>query len=84
LPRFWPLGQHDLSGKTAIPFITHGGYGLGNSISVLRTHAPWARYVEGFSMLAPQERQTIAPVTDWLSGLGVSIDLAAVRKGCQR
>ena len=54
MPRFWPLGQHDLSGKTAIPFITHGGYGLGNSISVLRTHAPWARYVEGFSMLAPQ------------------------------
>jgi flavodoxin len=63
------LSTHDLSGKTVIPFITHGGYGLGSSISVLRTHAPKARYVEGFSMLAPQERQTIARVTDWLSGL---------------
>jgi flavodoxin len=63
------LAGHDLSGKTLIPFITHGGYGLGNSISALRTHVPRARLVEGFSMQAPQERQTIERVTDWLRGL---------------
>ncbi len=63
------LSAHDLSGKSVIPFITHGGYGLGNSISVLRSHAPQARLVEGFSMQAPQERRTIARVTDWLGGL---------------
>jgi flavodoxin len=63
------LSAHDLSGKIVIPFITHGGYGLGSGVSVLRTHAPRARLVEGFSMQAPQERQTIARVTDWLSGL---------------
>ena len=63
------LSMYDLSGKTVIPFITHGGYGLGSSLSVLRAHAPRARLVEGFSMQAPQERQTIARVTDWLTGL---------------
>jgi flavodoxin len=63
------LTAYDLSGKIVVPFITHGGYGLGSSLSVLRSHAPRARLVEGFSIQAPQERQTIAWVTDWLSGL---------------
>jgi flavodoxin len=63
------LSMYDLSGKTVIPFITHGGYGPGSSLSILRSHAPRARLVEGFSMQAPQERQTIARVTDWLSEL---------------
>jgi flavodoxin len=34
------LSTHDLIGKNLIPFITHGGYGLGNSKSVLASHAP--------------------------------------------
>jgi flavodoxin len=66
------LSMCDLSGKTVIPFITHGGYGPGSSLSILRSHAPRARLVEGFSMQAPQERQTIARVTDWLSELRTS------------
>ena len=66
------LSAYDLSGKTVIPFITHGGYGLGSSLSVLRSHAPRAWLVEGFSMQGPQERQTIARVTDWLSELRTS------------
>lgn len=63
------LSAHDLSGKTVVPFITHGGYGLGNSLSVLPAHAPRARFMDGFSMQAPQERQTIARVSDWLGAL---------------
>ena len=60
------LKKHDLAGKTLIPFITHGGYGLGNSQSVLATHAPRARLQRGFSMQADQERQTMNAVNDWL------------------
>lgn len=63
------LSAHDLSGKTLIPLITHGGYGLGNSLEVVAQHAPDARLVEGFTMEAPQERQTIEQVTEWLDGL---------------
>lgn len=61
------LADHDLSGKTLIPFITHGGYGLGNSLSVLAAHAPRARLLDaGLTLQADQERQTLERVTRWL------------------
>ena len=62
------LKAHDLSGKTLIPFITHGGYGLGSSHAVIASHAPRARLERGFSMQADQERQTMNAVNDWLKG----------------
>jgi flavodoxin len=62
------LKTHDLSGKTLIPFITHGGYGLGGSRAVIESHAPRARLERGFSMQADQERQTMNAVNDWLKG----------------
>jgi flavodoxin len=62
------LSKHDLSGKTLIPFITHGGYGLGSSLSVVAEYAPRANLVEGFSMEADQERRTRDQVRDWLGG----------------
>ena len=61
------LSNHDLAGKTLIPFITHGGYGLGSSLEVLAAHAPRARlYDAGLSMEADQERRTLDRVTGWL------------------
>ena len=60
------LRAHDLSGKMVVPFITHGGFGLGNSHAVLRSHAPRARLQPGFSMEADQERRTMNTVLDWL------------------
>ena len=60
------LSAHDLSGKTLIPFNTHGGYGLGNSQSVIARHAPGARLRRGFEMQADQERQTMDRVNSWL------------------
>jgi len=60
------LAAHDLSGKTVVPLVTHGGYGLGVSLAVVARHAPQARLVEGFSMQAPQERQTVTRVMEWL------------------
>lgn len=63
------LSAHDLSGKTLIPFITHGGYGAGNSKSVLASDAPNARLLDGFVMEMDQERRTMERVTSWLSGV---------------
>jgi flavodoxin len=61
------LSAHDLSGKTLIPFITHGGYGAGNSLSVVTAHARGARILDaGLVMQADQERQTLERVTGWL------------------
>jgi hypothetical protein len=44
------LSAHDLTGKTIIPFNFHGGYGLGNSRTVLENHAPKAKVMDGFVM----------------------------------
>jgi flavodoxin len=61
------LTAHDLSAKTLVPVITHGGYGLGSSLAVLRSHAPTARLLDGFTMEGPQERKTTTRVTEWLN-----------------
>lgn len=66
------LAAHALSGKTVIPLVTHGGYGLGDSLAVVTRHIPQAQLAEGFSMQAPQERQTIERVTAWLGRLKVT------------
>ncbi|MBD8533281.1 MULTISPECIES: flavodoxin [unclassified Massilia] len=61
------LATHDLAGKTVIPFITHGGYGLGDSLAVLARHAPAARLrATAFVLQADQERQTMEKVAQWL------------------
>jgi hypothetical protein len=59
---------HHLSGKVVYPFITHGGYGLGNSIEILASSAPRADLKQLFSMEADQERRTLGQVTGWLDG----------------
>lgn len=60
------LSAHDLSGKTLVPFTTHGGYGLGNSRSVIAAHAPKSRLMEGFVMEGEQERKTMERVNEWI------------------
>jgi len=61
------LSRHDMGGKTLVPFITHGGYGVGSSLRVLARHAPKARIQEAFVMQADQERKTMESVNAWLS-----------------
>jgi flavodoxin len=65
------LTQHDLAGKTLVPFLTHGGYGQGDSMAVVRQLAPRARILDPLVMEAAQERRTIAQVTNWLSRVKV-------------
>lgn len=60
------LSQHDLRGKTLIPFITHGGFGVGSSLRVLAQRAPGADIQQAFVMEADQERRTMETVNRWL------------------
>jgi flavodoxin len=66
------LSKHDMSEKTLVPFVTHGGYGLGQSLAVVAAHAPRARLLKEFSMRADQERETLSQVTDWLRQTSVT------------
>jgi flavodoxin len=65
------LSQHDLSGKMLMPFITHGGYGQGRSMNVVRGHARRAHVLDPFVMEADQERRTLTRVARWLSGVNI-------------
>jgi flavodoxin len=60
------LTAHNLTGKTLIPFNTHGGYGLGSSRQVIAAHAPKSRLMDGFVMESEQERKTMERVNGWL------------------
>ena len=61
------LKVHDLRGKTLRPFITYGGYGVGESPSVFTSHARGARIEQAFVMEADQERRTLNQIKGWLS-----------------
>lgn len=60
------LATHDLAGNATRPFVTRGGYGLGNSLSVLASHAPRAKMRASFVMEANPERSTMNLVNEWL------------------
>src|ERR1044072_2706298 len=62
------LAQHDLTGKTIVPFITHGGYGPGQSLSTVKQLAPRARMLNPFVMEADQERRTMTQGSGWQIG----------------
>ncbi|WP_085940793.1 flavodoxin [Azospirillum sp. B506] len=65
------LAGHDLSGKTLVLFVTHGGYGLGNSMAIVAAHAPRSRLLEPFTMRADQERETLLQVSRWLGDIQI-------------
>lgn len=67
------LSAHDLSGKVLVPFITHGGYGLGNSRAVLARAAPKSQLQQGFTMEADQERATMNQVNAWLQSAEMGV-----------
>jgi hypothetical protein len=66
------LASHDLECKTVRPFVTHGGYGIGNSLSMLTSHAPRARISSPFVMEADHERRTMNLVNEWLDETGLN------------
>ncbi|WP_236613183.1 MULTISPECIES: flavodoxin [Rhodonellum] len=77
------LKQYDLTGKTVIPFNTHGGYGIGSSFELIKKSCPKSIVFEGYSTKGGVERdgvifvmdgekknQTIAEVRQWLKKIG--------------
>ena len=60
------LTTHDVSGKALVPFITHGGYGVGTAPDTVAALAPRARIVTSFVLEADQERATMNAVSAWL------------------
>ena len=51
------LEAHDLSSKTIIPFATSGGSGLGDTVKLLASSCPEARFLNG-RVFSPSASQT--------------------------
>ncbi|MBQ9582545.1 MAG: flavodoxin [Synergistaceae bacterium] len=68
------LESHDFSGKTVIPFCTHGGSGLSGTEGTLRRRLSKSRLMKGLAMsgtTAQNNRdETRERVNEWLDGLG--------------
>ncbi|WP_187261718.1 flavodoxin family protein [Pontibacter beigongshangensis] len=78
------LTQHDLSGKTIVPFNTNAGYGIGSSFETVKALAPNSKLLEGFTtrggverdgvyfvMEGEKEKQAQEEITKWLRRVGL-------------
>ncbi|MDR1536110.1 MAG: NAD(P)H-dependent oxidoreductase [Planctomycetota bacterium] len=64
------LEHYDLSGKTLIPFCTHGGGGLGGSEADIRRICPKSTVLGGLSIGGSRARNSQREVTAWLGQIG--------------
>ncbi len=61
------LEQHDFTGKTVIPFCTHGGSGFSGSISDIEEILPeTVPLLEGFSVYGTEAKEAHQDVENWL------------------
>lgn len=64
------LSQYDFSGKTVIPFCTHGGYGSGDTYERIQELCPEATVLDGYAVSESGVAEAEAEVQDWIAGLG--------------
>lgn len=65
------LSEHDLSGKTMVPFITHEGSGLGRSVTDIMTICPNSTILDGLAIRGRNAKTAQREVSEWLSRLGI-------------
>lgn len=61
------LEAYDFSGKTIIPFCTHEGSGLGNSVRDIRKACPNAKVLEGYALAGSAVRSSHELIETWLN-----------------
>ena len=65
------LEENDLSGKTIVPFCTHGGGGLGKGVEDIQRLAPRATLLEGLAVKGALVKTAKGDVENWLRKLGM-------------
>ena len=63
------LERHDFSGKTIVPFMTHGGGRFGHSISDMKKLCPDASSSEGLAIRDSYVNDNCQDVVKWLQTL---------------
>lgn len=79
-PNWWgtiPMGVftflegYDFSGKTIVPFCTHGGSALGRSENDIKRLCPHSTVLSGLAVSGSSVRSAQGNVTTWLRKLGI-------------
>ncbi|BAH06474.1 flavodoxin [Clostridium kluyveri] len=63
--------SYDFSGKTIIPFCTHGGGGMGRSTTDIKKLCPNSNVLEGLAVRGSSVNKAGKDVSAWLSEIGV-------------
>lgn len=72
MPLYTFLEEYDFSGKTIIPFTTHGGSGFSRTIQTIQELQPDAVVIEdGLSISRNSVPDAQADVTEWVAGLNL-------------
>lgn len=73
MPLYTFLEEYDFSGKTIIPFTTHGGSGFSRTIQTIAELQPGAEVLtDGLSISRNSVSGAESEVIDWVNGLGLS------------
>jgi flavodoxin len=65
------LSEYDFSGKTIVPFTTHGGSGLGRSVADISKLCPKATILDGLAVSGRNAKTAQNDVSAWVQKLGV-------------
>ena len=72
MPLYTFLEEYDLSGKTIIPFVTHGGSGFSGTIRTIQQLQPEAQVMEdGLSISRNRAADAAGSVSQWVEELGL-------------
>lgn len=66
------LSEYDLSGKTIVPFCTHGGSGLGRSTADIRKLCPQSTILNGLAVRGSNVKNAQREVYCWLREIGMT------------
>lgn len=73
MPLYTFLEEYDFSGKTIIPFTTHGGSGFSRTIQTISELQPGATVIsDGLSISRNSVPDAEGEVIDWVNGLGLN------------
>ena len=66
------LEQHNFAGKTVIPFCTHGGSGLSDSVNDIKKTLPQANVLPGFALRGSEAGKSQTEIAGWLKNIGMA------------
>jgi flavodoxin len=67
------LKKYDFTGKTITPFCSHGGGGLGQSISAIKKLVPHSKITEALSVYSSGSSSLHNDIQVWLSKAGIEV-----------